>query len=228
MSYQAPLSNGMVCFNIYDQKNENVTPTCHSKAMYVNMLYCNSLPFPKKLSTRHRNLAAQICSHSATSEVGHWCWAIRLGLQSAFRFIPKVLHGAEVRALCRLVEFFHTKLGRPKENYHVENRKGSSPNNHPKESRLLSISSSQFLLSNVSLQLQLCIFFHSRVFHCREKIAAVVHLWLHMWIHTKCLGLWIIRLHLLILISFMFGQVCICTITTTTIHWMFQPFIHYL
>jgi len=29
-------------------------------------------------------------------------------LQSAFQFIPKVLDGVEVRALCRQVKFFHT------------------------------------------------------------------------------------------------------------------------
>ena len=32
---------------------------------------------------------------------------------SAFQFIPKVLDGVEVRALCRLVKFFHTNLDKP-------------------------------------------------------------------------------------------------------------------
>ena len=47
-------------------------------------------------------------SHRSISEVGHWCWAIRPGSQSAFQFIPKVFDGVEVRALCRPVKFFHT------------------------------------------------------------------------------------------------------------------------
>jgi hypothetical protein len=47
------------------------------------------------------------------SEVGHGCWAIRPGSQSVFQFIPKVLDGVEVRALCRAVKFFHTVLNKP-------------------------------------------------------------------------------------------------------------------
>ena len=35
------------------------------------------------------------------------------GSQSALQFIPKVFNGAEVRALCRLVKFFHTDLDKP-------------------------------------------------------------------------------------------------------------------
>uniref|UniRef100_UPI0035901350 leukocyte tyrosine kinase receptor n=1 Tax=Myxine glutinosa TaxID=7769 RepID=UPI0035901350 len=35
------------------------------------------------------------------------------GSQSAFQFIPKVFDGVEVRALCRLVKFFHTDLNKP-------------------------------------------------------------------------------------------------------------------
>ena len=46
-------------------------------------------------------------------EVGHWCWAIRPGSQSAFQFIPKVFNEVEVRALCRPVKFFHTDLDKP-------------------------------------------------------------------------------------------------------------------
>jgi hypothetical protein len=38
---------------------------------------------------------------------------VRLGSQSAFQFIPKVFDGVEVRALCRLVKFFHTDLDKP-------------------------------------------------------------------------------------------------------------------
>ncbi len=38
-----------------------------------------------------------------------------------FQFIPKVLDGVDVRALCRLVEFFHIKLRKPY--YHVETGK---------------------------------------------------------------------------------------------------------
>ena len=34
----------------------------------------------------------------------------RPGSQSAFQFIPKVLDGVKIRALCRPVKFFHTDL----------------------------------------------------------------------------------------------------------------------
>jgi hypothetical protein len=36
----------------------------------------------------------------------------RPGSQSAFQFIPKVLDGVKIRALCRLVKFFHTDLNK--------------------------------------------------------------------------------------------------------------------
>ena len=52
-------------------------------------------------------------SHKSISEVGHWCWAIRPGSQSAFQFIPKVFDGIEARALCRPVKFFHADLDKP-------------------------------------------------------------------------------------------------------------------
>ena len=35
------------------------------------------------------------------------------GSQLEFQFIPKVFDGVEVRALCRLVKFFHTDLDKP-------------------------------------------------------------------------------------------------------------------
>ncbi len=38
---------------------------------------------------------------------------VRSGSQSVFQFIPEVFDGVEVRALCRPVKFFHTKLGKP-------------------------------------------------------------------------------------------------------------------
>jgi hypothetical protein len=64
-----------------------------------------------RLSTRCWNIAAELWfSNKSISEVGHWCWAIRTGLQSAFQFIPKVFDVVEVRALCRPVKFFHTDL----------------------------------------------------------------------------------------------------------------------
>ena len=37
---------------------------------------------------------------------------IKSDSQSAFHFIPKVLDGAEVRALCEPVQFYHSKLGK--------------------------------------------------------------------------------------------------------------------
>ncbi|MCJ8749759.1 hypothetical protein PDJAM_G00179970 [Pangasius djambal] len=37
----------------------------------------------------------------------------RSGVQSVFQFIPKVFSGAEVRALCRTLEFFHSNLHTP-------------------------------------------------------------------------------------------------------------------
>lgn len=43
-------------------------------------------------------------SHKSISEVRHWCWLIRPGL-NVFHFIPKVLEGVEVK-------FFHSKLGK--------------------------------------------------------------------------------------------------------------------
>ena len=52
-------------------------------------------------------------SHNSISEVGHWCWGIRPGSQSALQFIPKVFDGVEVSALCRPVKFFHTDLNKP-------------------------------------------------------------------------------------------------------------------
>ena len=42
-----------------------------------------------------------------------WFWAIMLGSQSVFQFIPKVFDGVEVRALCRPVKLFHTDLNKP-------------------------------------------------------------------------------------------------------------------
>lgn len=41
-------------------------------------------------------------SERSVSEVGHWCWAIR----------SDPYDGDEVRALCRSVRFFHSKLGK--------------------------------------------------------------------------------------------------------------------
>ena len=38
---------------------------------------------------------------------------IRPGSQSVFQFIPKLVNGVEVRALCRPVKFFHTDLDKP-------------------------------------------------------------------------------------------------------------------
>ena len=52
-------------------------------------------------------------SHKSISEDGHWCWEIRPGSQSVFQFIPKVLDGVEVKALCRPDKFFHTGLDKP-------------------------------------------------------------------------------------------------------------------
>ncbi len=49
-------------------------------------------------------------SHKSIIEVHHWCWLMRSGSQSVF--IPKVLDGVEVRALCRPIKFFHNKLGK--------------------------------------------------------------------------------------------------------------------
>ena len=46
-------------------------------------------------------------SLKSISEVGHRCWEIRPGSQSAFQFIVKVFDVVEVRALCRPVKFFH-------------------------------------------------------------------------------------------------------------------------
>ena len=65
----------------------------------------------RRLSTRCCNIAAGTCFHSAertlersSNDVG----AIRPDSQSAFQFIPKVVNGVEVRALCRPVKFFNT------------------------------------------------------------------------------------------------------------------------
>jgi hypothetical protein len=51
-------------------------------------------------------------SHKSISDVGHWCWVNRPGSQLAFKFIPKVFNGVEVRALCSPVKFFHTYLNK--------------------------------------------------------------------------------------------------------------------
>ena len=75
-------------------------------------------------------------SHISISEVGHCCWAIWPGSQSAFQFIPKVFDGVEVRALCRSVKLIHTDLDKPFLNgprfeqwaLWCWNRKGPSPN----------------------------------------------------------------------------------------------------
>lgn len=50
--------------------------------------------------------------HRGISEVGHWCWAIRSGSQSAFQLIPVVLGGVEVSPRCRPIKFPHTKPGK--------------------------------------------------------------------------------------------------------------------
>ena len=92
--------------------------TFHSKIMGINMelvpsLYCSSG------KTFHENMLEHCCrdlipfSHKRISEVGHWCWAIRSGSQSAFQFILKVFDGVDVRALCGPVKFFHTDLDSP-------------------------------------------------------------------------------------------------------------------
>ena len=52
-------------------------------------------------------------SQKRISEVGHCCWEIRPGAQSAFQFIPKVFGGDEVRALCKPVMIFQTDLDKP-------------------------------------------------------------------------------------------------------------------
>jgi hypothetical protein len=49
-------------------------------------------------------------SHKSISEVGHWCFAIRAGLQSTFQCIPNLFDVVKVRALCRSVKFFHTPI----------------------------------------------------------------------------------------------------------------------
>ncbi len=51
--------------------------------------------------------------HKSISEVQHWCWVIRPGLQSVFQFIPNVFSGVEFTALCRPIKFFHAKLRKP-------------------------------------------------------------------------------------------------------------------
>ncbi len=51
-------------------------------------------------------------SHKSLSEVQHGCQMMRSGSQLQFLLIPKVLDGAEVRALCRPAECFQTKLGK--------------------------------------------------------------------------------------------------------------------
>jgi hypothetical protein len=92
-------------------------------------------------------------SHKSISEVGHWCWAISPGLQSAFQFFPKVLDGVEVRALCRLVKFFHTEA-----QYHIECHCINIPSLELRGlAQTMKNSPRPLFLLNQTLQLALCI-----------------------------------------------------------------------
>lgn len=57
----------------------------------------------------------EICPFSLKSsyEVRHWFWMGKPDVQSAFQCIAKLFSADEVRALCRALEFFLTKLGKP-------------------------------------------------------------------------------------------------------------------
>jgi hypothetical protein len=87
--------------------------TSHSKIMGINMVLVPTFAaiiastLLGRLSNRCWNIA------SGSSEVGHWCWAIRPGSQSVFQLISKMFDGVEVRALCRPVKFFHTSVNKP-------------------------------------------------------------------------------------------------------------------
>ena len=120
--------------------------TFHSKSMGINMgLYplrrYNSLHSSGKafyLMLEHCCGDLLPISHKSISGVGHWCWAIRPGSQSAFQFIPKVINVVEIRAMCKPIMFFHTDLEKNPFLYGPHwrwtgafscwNRKGPSPN----------------------------------------------------------------------------------------------------
>lgn len=65
-------------------------------------------------------MALWICSfsHRSISEIRHWCWVRRPGVQSTFHFISKVFSGIEVRILCRWLEIIHSSLGKPYHGLH--------------------------------------------------------------------------------------------------------------
>lgn len=46
------------------------------------------------------------------SEVQRWCWVIRPASLASVQVHPKGVDGAEIGALCRPVQFFHTTLGK--------------------------------------------------------------------------------------------------------------------
>lgn len=50
--------------------------------------------------------------HKCINEIQHWCLVMKPVLQSAFKFILKVLDGVDVRALCTPARLFHTTLGK--------------------------------------------------------------------------------------------------------------------
>ena len=54
-----------------------------------------------------KHYMTKVCGHLLVENL-----RIRPGSQSAFQFIPKLFDGVEVRALCRLVKFFHTDLNK--------------------------------------------------------------------------------------------------------------------
>ncbi len=79
-------------------RHPNIAALCDSVLCDCDTMFINAAP----------TACAQ--SSSVRSSV---MLVIRSGSQSVCQFILKVLDGAEVRALCRPVKSFHTKLGKP-------------------------------------------------------------------------------------------------------------------
>lgn len=71
-------------------------------------LHSSAYAFHNILECICRNLC--LLSQKNIGKVGYWCWMNRPSLQLAFKFIQKMFIRIEVRALCRPLEFLHTKL----------------------------------------------------------------------------------------------------------------------
>ena len=109
----------LVTYTLHDQKYVDTWTSPKSWALIwnwshlccYNSLHSSGKDFHYMLENWWRDLLP--CSHERVSEAGHWCWVFRPCSLSGFLFIPKVFDGREVRALCRPVKFFHTKLDKP-------------------------------------------------------------------------------------------------------------------